>query len=110
MVHFELTKYDWVQPKDLMTEKTIQVQNISGIHARPAARFVKLASQFQCQIKLIKDNLEVDGKSILGIMSLAAEKGSKLTIKADGEKELEAVEQLINLLKNIFKDEENSQI
>jgi len=92
-----------------MTEKTIRIQNITGIHARPAARFVKLASQFSCEIKLIKDNLIVDGKSILGVMSLAAEKGSKLTIKADGESERDAVEQLINLLINIFEDEEKSQ-
>ena len=91
-----------------MTEKTIQVQNVSGIHARPAARFVKLASEFPCQIKLIKDKLEVDGKSILGVMSLAAEKGSNLTIRADGENEIEAAEQLINLLNNIFNDEKKS--
>lgn len=92
-----------------MTEKTIRIQNITGIHARPAARFVKLASQFPCEIKLIKDNLAVDGKSILGVMSLAAEKGSKLTIRADGENEKDAVEQLINLLLKIFEDEEKTQ-
>ena len=92
-----------------MIEKSIRIQNITGIHARPAARFVKLASQFKCEVKLIKDDFVVDGKSILGVMSLAAEKGSKLTIRAAGENENDAVVELINLLKQIFEDENKSQ-
>ena len=90
-----------------MKEQTVQVQNITGIHARPAARFVKLAAQFPCEVFLRKDSLTVNGKSILGVMSLAAEKGSTLVVRTDGEKEQEALEDLVDLLNQIFIDEKN---
>lgn len=90
-----------------MKEQTIQVQNITGIHARPAARFVKLAAQFPCEVFLRKHSLTVNGKSILGVMSLAAEKGSTLIVRTDGEKEQEALEKLVDLLNQIFIDEKN---
>ena len=89
-----------------MIERTIQIQNIMGLHARPAARFVRLASKFPCTIELIKDSMTVNGKSILGVMSLAAEKGSTITIRAAGEGEQEAVAHLIELLDQIFDEEE----
>ena len=87
-----------------MVEKTIQIQNVMGLHARPAARFVKVATKFPCHIELAKDDFTVDGKSILGVMSLAAEKGSKITIRATGEKEKTAIKELIKLIKR-FADE-----
>ena len=91
-----------------MVEKTIQMQNAMGLHARPAAHFVRLASKFSCNIDLIKDNMTVNGKSILGVMYLAAERGSSVTIRAKGDDDQEAVLQLTELLTRLF-DEENNQ-
>ena len=92
-----------------MVEKTIHIQNSMGLHARPAARFVKIASKYPCHIEITKDDLTVDGKSILGVMSLAAEKGSVVTIRANGDKEQEAVESLIILLNEIYDEEETQK-
>ncbi len=89
-----------------MTQKNILIQNILGFHARPAARFVQLASKYPCNIELIKETFAVNGKSILGVMSIAAEKGSVVTIRADGDKEKEAVAKLIDLMNQIFEEEE----
>ena len=90
-----------------MVERTIQIQNVMGLHARPAARFIKVATKFPCHIELAKDDFTVDGKSILGVMSLAAEKGSIVTIRASGEKAKEAAESLVALLHEIFDEEAN---
>ena len=89
-----------------MTQANIMIQNILGLHARPAARFVQLASTYPCDIELVKETFAVNGKSILGVMSLAAEKGSVITIRADGDKEKEAVAKLIDLMSQIFEEEE----
>jgi len=88
-----------------MVEKTVQIQNIMGLHARPAARFVKVATKYPCHIEITKDDLTVDGKSILGVMSLAAEKGSVVTIRARGDEEEEAAASLIALLNETFDEE-----
>ncbi len=82
-----------------MIERTFVVQNKLGLHARPAAIFVQTTHNFQCQVRVIKDDQEVDGKSIMGILTLAAECGSQVTIVADGEDE----EQLINKLQVLFE-------
>jgi len=81
-----------------MIRETIVIQNESGLHARPAATFVRLASKFQSNITLIKDGIEINGKSILGVMTLAAEKGSTITLTADGEDEEKALSKLSNFL------------
>ena len=65
-----------------------------GLHARPAAMFVQEASRFKSQIFVVKDGLQVNGKSIMGLMLLAAESGAKLTVKADGPDEVMAIEAL----------------
>jgi len=70
------------------------VQNRMGLHARPAAEFVKLASKFRAEIQLAKDGLSVNGKSIMGVMMLAAEQGSELIIRAEGADALDAAEAL----------------
>lgn len=70
------------------------VRNRMGLHARPAAKFVEEANKFKCQIHVVKDGLQVNGKSIMGLMLLAAESGSKLTVKADGPDEAQAIESL----------------
>ena len=66
-------------------ERTLPIVNKLGLHARPAAEFVKIAGRFTANITVRKDDLEVNGKSIMGMMMLAAECGSSLVVRADGE-------------------------
>jgi phosphocarrier protein HPr len=68
----------------LMAERTVKIVNKLGIHARPAAEIVKTASKFGSSITIVRDDLEVNGKSIMGVMMLAAEQGSTIDIKAEG--------------------------
>jgi len=91
-----------------MTEQTIKITNSTGLHARPAAQFVKVASQFQSSVELIKDEIVVNGKSILGVLSLAAERGSTLVLRITGEDEQKAAESLYKLLLKILNDEEEN--
>ncbi len=82
-----------------MIEKTLQIINEQGLHARPAAHLVKIAGRFKSEVKILKDGLEVNGKSIMGVMMLAAESGSYLSFVITGEDEqaaIEAIEELIN--------------
>lgn len=77
--------------------RVIKVRNSLGLHARPAAILVKTTSRFKADIKIEHDNVEIDGKSILGLMTLAANRGSSLTFTANGpdaEEALNAIEQL----------------
>ena len=78
-------------------EKIVTIKNRMGLHARPAAKFVEEASRFKSQILVVKDDVQVNGKSIMGLMLLAAESGSKLTIKADGPDEALAIESLAKI-------------
>src|SRR4029078_1078700 len=68
----------------LVAERTVKIVNKLGIHARPAAEIVKTASRFGSNITIVRDDLEVNGKSIMGVMMLAAEQGSTIDLKADG--------------------------
>lgn len=80
-------------------EKELTIINNLGLHARASAKLVKAASGFGCDIKLIQDTKEVDAKSIMGVMMLAAKKGTKLTVRTEGEdaeKAHKAIEDLIN--------------
>jgi phosphocarrier protein HPr len=80
-------------------ERTIEIKNKLGLHARAAAKFVHMAARFKSELKVRKGDEEVDGKSILGILLLAAGRGSTIIVKADGTDErdaLDAVEKLIN--------------
>ena len=88
-----------------MTTKTLKIKTESGIHARPAAMFVKMANQFPCEILVQKDDQEINGKSIMGIMMLALTKGTTITIKADGQKEKEAVKKIAELIENDFDED-----
>ena len=74
-----------------------------GMHARPASLFVKLASQFPCDITVIRDDIEVNGKSIMGLMMLALSPEVEFTIVADGPKEEEALDALSKLILNDFQ-------
>ena len=81
-----------------MIEQTVQIVNKNGLHARPAAEIVKTASRFKSDITVVRDDLEVNGKSIMGVMMLAAEFGSSLTIRADGPDAEQALEALAALI------------
>lgn len=88
-----------------MLEAEIEVQNRLGLHARPAALFVQTASRFQSNIRVIKEGQEVDGKSIMGLMVLAAEFGSRLRIVIEGEDESNALQSLKELFERKFDED-----
>ena len=77
-----------------LIEQAVPIVNSLGLHARPAAEFVKIANRFTAAIVVRKDALEVNGKSIMGMMMLAAEQGSALTIRAEGDDAAAALEAL----------------
>jgi phosphocarrier protein len=81
------------------------IKNKLGLHARAAALLVQKASQFACNIKIEKDGREVDAKSIMGVMMLAAAKDSKVTMKAEGTDSQEALRVLGELIENRFGEE-----
>ncbi len=89
-----------------MIEEILLIENKHGLHARPAAQFVKIAGKFKSNVKVIKDGLEVNGKSIMGIMMLAAEPGSEITIVTEGEDEQDAFNALKDLIKKHFFENE----
>ena len=85
-----------------MIERVVTIANKNGLHARPAAEIVKLAAKFKSDIRLAREDLEVNGKSIMGVMMLAAEYGAALNVRADGPDAKEAVEALSTLITNRF--------
>ena len=87
-----------------MVETNVTVTNPLGIHARPAALIVQTAGRFKSEIRIIRDDLEVNGKSIMGVMMLAAEMGAVLTIRVWGEDEVECLQALTEAIKVRFDD------
>ncbi|HET8762724.1 MAG TPA: HPr family phosphocarrier protein [Gemmatimonadales bacterium] len=85
-----------------MTQREAQIVNQLGLHARPAAQLVRTAAGFASDIRLEKDGMEVNGKSIMGVMMLAAEFGSTVSVRADGPDEAEAVAALCALIAEGF--------
>jgi phosphocarrier protein len=85
-----------------MVERTVQIVNSNGLHARPAAEIVKAAARYKSSVTLDRDGFEVNGKSIMGVMMLAAEYGATLTLRADGPDAEDAVEALAVLIANKF--------
>jgi phosphocarrier protein HPr len=81
-----------------MVERSVQIVNKHGLHARPAAEVVKLASRFASEITIVRDDLEVNGKSIMGVMMLAAEFGATITLRAEGADAEAALEALAALV------------
>lgn len=79
-------------------EKEITIKNAQGLHARPAAIFVQIAARFNSKISVKKDNEKVNGKSIMGILMLAAQRNSRITIAAEGDDAEEAVNELEKFL------------
>ena len=92
-------------PKDLKASKEVTVLNKQGIHARPAAMFVKAASRYTCEVLVEKDGETVNGKSIMGLMMLAAGPGSRLMIEAEGHDAPKAVVEIELLIKRKFDEE-----
>ncbi len=88
-----------------MKTKEVEIKNKLGIHARPASLIVQKAMEFDSDIFLKKDDYQVNGKSILSVMMLAAEQGSKITLIADGKDEDEAIKALEELFDNKFNEE-----
>ncbi len=89
-----------------MEKRTIQIINRLGLHARAAARLVQLAGGFESEVKVRRDAKEVNGKSIMGVMMLAAGKGVYIDISAEGPDEQNAIEQIEQLIRNRFGEAE----
>ena len=83
----------------------VQIRNKFGLHARPAAEFVKTAAHFNSDIWVSKQDVEVNGKSIMGMMMLAAECGSEIVIRAHGDDAEQAVRELVGLVERKFGEE-----
>ncbi len=89
--------------EDLKVE--VEIINELGLHARAAAQFVKVASKYKSEINLYKDGLSANGKSIMGVMMLAAPKGSKITLQVKGVDAKNALDDLVGLIQNKFGEE-----
>jgi phosphocarrier protein HPr len=88
-----------------MIRREIQIINQLGLHARPASRLVKIAALSRADLWIEKDGQRVNGKSIMGVMMLAAEKGSTIILEAKGEGEKELLDQIEELIRNKFEEE-----
>ncbi|NKF24060.1 HPr family phosphocarrier protein [Solimonas marina] len=86
-------------------ERNVTIVNRLGLHARAAARLVTLASKFESEVRVRKDGREVSGKSIMGVMMLAAAKGAEITLIADGTDAEQALDELAELIANKFDEE-----
>ncbi len=89
-----------------MERKTFTILNKLGFHARAAAAFVKTAHQFPCEVKVYKDGVSVNGKSIMGLLTLAASPGTQVTVEVEGLSSREALDTLGALISNRFGEDE----
>lgn len=87
-----------------MIEKEVKIINNAGLHTRPAATIVKLAAKYKSEFFIHKDELNINGKSIIGVMTLAAEKGSTLKLTFDGQDEEEAANEIVNYFERGFDE------
>jgi phosphocarrier protein len=85
-------------------ERSVRIINPSGLHARPAAQLVRMASRFVCEVRVGKDELDVNAKSIMGVLLLAAEHGSEIRIRCEGEDAEDAVNEIVALVERGFKE------
>ena len=85
-----------------MVEKTVTIVNKAGMHTRPASNIVKIASKYRSDFYIIKDGYRINGKSIIGVMTLAAEQGSTLTLELEGEDEEKAANELAKFFEEGF--------
>lgn len=89
-----------------MTTRAVQIVNKLGLHARPSAMLVTTASKYQSEVYFTKSGLRVNGKSILGVMMLAAEMGSELLIEVDGPDEEQAMNEIVDVINSKFGEPE----
>lgn len=89
-----------------MIKKKIVIKNKLGLHARAAVKFMNLANRFVSSVRIEKDGNEVDGKSILGILTLAATQGSQITLKISGPDERQTLRALVDLIEDKFQEKE----
>lgn len=89
-----------------MRERELEIRNRLGLHARAAAKFVQTASRFKSSVKIRKNGEEVDGKSILGILLLAASQGTRLIVAVSGEDEADALDAVEDLVTRLFDEED----
>ena len=87
-----------------MIEREVTIKNRTGLHTRPAATLVKLAAKFKSEFFIYKDGLQINGKSIIGVMTLAAEQGSRLLLRFDGEDEEDAAKAIVELFEKGFDE------
>jgi phosphocarrier protein HPr len=87
-----------------MVEREVTIKNRTGLHTRPAATLVKLAAKFKSDFFIYKDGLQINGKSIIGVMTLAAEQGSRLILRFAGEDEEEAAKAIVELFEKGFEE------
>ncbi len=87
-----------------MKEREVYVKSDAGVHARPAMMLVREAMKYPCEIFLIKDDIEANGKSIMSVLGLAITSGSRLIVRAIGQGEHDAVERLASLIESDFKN------
>ncbi len=85
-----------------MIEKKVKIVNKAGMHTRPASAIVKIASKYRSDFYIIKNNFRINGKSIIGVMTLAAEQGSELTLELEGEDEEKASAELVKFFEDGF--------
>ena len=87
-----------------MIERQVTIRNRSGLHTRPAATLVKAAARFTSEFTIIKDALEINGRSIIGVMTLAAEQGSELRLRFEGPDEEQAAAAIVDLFERGFDE------
>ncbi len=87
-----------------MIEQTVTIKNRAGLHTRPAAAIVKLASKFESEFYVVKDGFRINGKSIIGVMTLAAAQGTTLDLEFDGPDETEAMSTLVEYFEKGFEE------
>jgi phosphocarrier protein len=89
-----------------MISRTIEIINKLGLHARASAKLTQTASRFPCEVRITRNDRKVNAKSIMGVMMLAASRGTTVTLETDGEQENEAMEALVELINNCFDEGE----
>lgn len=90
-------------------EAEVKITNRLGLHARPAAHFVRTSSGYASDVYVVRDGVEINGKSIMGVMMLAAEQGATLRIRAEGEDAEEAVRALVDLVERGFDEDDEGR-
>ena len=88
-----------------MIERLVKIKNRAGLHTRPAATIVKLAAKYKCEFFISRDGMNINGKSIIGVMTLAAEEGAELVLTFDGEDEEDAAKEIVDFFDIGFGEE-----